>query len=231
MMYKAQKKHSDQIYTFASSLSLDTHTHTHTLFRNSLKESSEALVALCESEGEQHDVRGGDKRDWIPHCLTQPTGEKIISISRIFLNTWWHRRSPSPAISYCYILMQLLQLLYYPDYLTTNLCKDLALIGSSASYTLSASCMQSLGSMSRLFTVSRMMVPGADVSLTWQLRPPHDEKTFRGTLTSGRPAYSLSTHSEPDTEAEQCELKAQGCEAHAAQTNQTPNALPAAMDV
>lgn len=86
-----------------------------------------------------------------------------------------------------------------------NLCKVLALIGSSASYTVRASYMQSLGSMSMLFTVSRMTVPGADVSLTWQLRPPQDEKTFSGTLTSGRPAYSLSTHSEPEKEAKRYE--------------------------
>lgn len=52
--------------------------------------------------------------------------------------------------------------------------------------------------MLRLFTVSRMMEPGTDVSFTWQLRPPHEEKTFSGTLTPGRTAYSLSTHSEPE---------------------------------
>lgn len=71
------------------------------------------------------------------------------------------------------------------------------LMGSRASYTVRASLTQSLASMRREATVRRMKEPGTEVSFTWQLTPPQEEKTLRGTLDPGRLAYSLSTHSEP----------------------------------
>lgn len=70
-------------------------------------------------------------------------------------------------------------------------------MGSRASYTVSASLTQSLGSMMKDVNVRRIREPATVRSFTWQLTPPHDEKTFNGTRTPGRLAYSLSTHSEP----------------------------------
>ena len=75
-------------------------------------------------------------------------------------------------------------------------------MGSRASYTVRASLTQSLGSMRNEVTVRRITEPGTEVSFTWQLTPPHDEKTFKGTLAPGRLAYSLSTHSEPERREE-----------------------------
>lgn len=78
-----------------------------------------------------------------------------------------------------------------------HLCRMRPLMGSRVSYTVKASLTQSLGSMRNEVTVRRTREPGTAVSFTWQLTPPHDEKTFKGTLAPGRLAYSLSTHSEP----------------------------------
>lgn len=78
-----------------------------------------------------------------------------------------------------------------------HLCRMRPLMGSRASYTVRASLTQWLGSMRNEVTVRRMREPGTAVSFTWQLTPPHDEKTFKGTLAPRRLAYSLSTHSEP----------------------------------
>lgn len=83
------------------------------------------------------------------------------------------------------------------DAVYAHLCRMRPLMGSRESYTVRASLTQSLGSMRNKVTVRRMREPGTAVSFTWQLTPPHDEKTFKGTLAPGRLANSLSTHSEP----------------------------------
>lgn len=65
------------IYILYLSICLSlTHTYAHTLLRNGLEETSEALVALSESEGQQHDVRGGHERDWNSHCFTKPAEKR-----------------------------------------------------------------------------------------------------------------------------------------------------------
>lgn len=67
-----------------------------------------------------------------------------------------------------------------------HLCRMRPLMGSRASYTVKASLTQSVGSMRNEVMVRRMREPGTTVSFTWQLTPPHDEKTFKGTLDPGR---------------------------------------------
>lgn len=43
----------------------------HTFLGNGLKMSSEALVAISHSEGQQHDIGGGDQGKGAGHWFTQ----------------------------------------------------------------------------------------------------------------------------------------------------------------
>lgn len=67
-----------------------------------------------------------------------------------------------------------------------HLCRMRPLMGRRASYTVRESLTQWVGSMRKEETVRRMRNPGLVVSFTWQLTPPQEEKTFKGTLAPGR---------------------------------------------
>lgn len=82
--------------------------------------------------------------------------------------------------------------------LHTHLWRMRPLMGSRASYTVRASFTQSVGSMRKLVMVRRIREPGTAVSFRWQLKPPQDEKMFKGTFAPGRLAYILSTHCDPE---------------------------------
>lgn len=48
----------------------------HTFFSYCLKVSSETLIAISHSEGQQHDIGGSDKREAAGHWLTQTTAQR-----------------------------------------------------------------------------------------------------------------------------------------------------------
>lgn len=49
---------------------------SHTFISNRLKVSSEALVAISHSEGQQHDIGGRHQGERAGHRLTQPAGQR-----------------------------------------------------------------------------------------------------------------------------------------------------------
>lgn len=148
-----------------------------TFFSYGLKMSSEAFVAVGHFEGQQHDVGGRNNREGAGHWLTQPVARRHSGFMYTCTVRFWDLRHGAEA--------------------QTHLCRMRPLMGSRASYTIRASSTQSLGSMRKELTVRRMKDPGTEVSLTWQITLPQDEKTFKGTFAPRRLAYNLSTHCEP----------------------------------
>lgn len=152
--------------------------------------SSEILVAISHSEWQQHDIGGRDEGERADRRLTQPTAQRYSLSLR-----WITQTSFMVALVIINSCRKKGNVWFGTQ---THLCRMRPLMGSRASYTTRASFTQSLGSTRNEVTVRRIKAPGAAVSLTWQLTPPHDEKTFKGTLTPWRLAYILSTHWEPE---------------------------------
>lgn len=52
----------------------------HTFISNGLKVSSEALVAISHSEGQQHDIGGRHQGEGAGHWLTQPAAQRHTQV-------------------------------------------------------------------------------------------------------------------------------------------------------
>lgn len=176
--WEMQQSHAFSFFNRENNLALASITHSHTFLADGLKISSEVFVAVSQCEWQQHGIGCRHQRERAGHRLTQPAVDRNqrsllvhvwVGSYRTFKCLWSdpHRSRMRP------------------------------LMGSRASYTNRASSTQSLGSMRNKVTVSRIKNPGAAVSFTWQLTPPHDEKTFKGILIPRRLAYSFSIHWEP----------------------------------
>lgn len=145
-----------------------------TFLGDGLKVTFEALVAAGHPEGEQHDVGGGHQREGARQGRAKSEAARDRGLGRERCGRVLMGAEEAP-----------------------HLCRMRPLMGNRASYTVRASPTQLLASMRNEATVRRMKEPGTEVSFTWQLTPPQEEKTLRGTLDPERLAYSLSTHSEP----------------------------------